>query len=153
MQFIFSTPVLIRHLCQLKTAVFLHRCLICTVPLESFKTQQAKSIELLFASVVQIVFKVKGKHRTKRSIFHHSVVCVCVCMCVYVCVCVCLCVFVCVCVCVFNVCFYMCVFICVCLHVCVYMCVFICVCLYVFVYMFVFICVCSYVCVYMSVFI
>jgi hypothetical protein len=29
----FSTPVLIRHLWQLKTTVFLHRCLICTVPL------------------------------------------------------------------------------------------------------------------------
>ncbi len=27
--FIFSTPVLIRHLWQLKTVVFLHRCLIC----------------------------------------------------------------------------------------------------------------------------
>jgi len=36
MQFIFSTPVLIRHLWQLKTAVFLHRCLICTVPLLFF---------------------------------------------------------------------------------------------------------------------
>jgi hypothetical protein len=31
MLFIISTPVLIRHLWQLKTAVFLHRCLICTV--------------------------------------------------------------------------------------------------------------------------
>ncbi len=29
MLFIFSTPVLIRHLWQLKTVVFLHRCLIC----------------------------------------------------------------------------------------------------------------------------
>jgi hypothetical protein len=28
---LFSTPVLIRHLWQLKTAVFLHRCPICTV--------------------------------------------------------------------------------------------------------------------------
>ncbi len=35
MHFIFSTPVLIRHLWQLKTAVFLRRCLICTVPLSS----------------------------------------------------------------------------------------------------------------------
>ncbi len=35
MQFIFSTPVLIRHLWQLRTAVLLHRCLICTVPLAS----------------------------------------------------------------------------------------------------------------------
>ncbi len=31
MLFIFSTPVLIRHLWQLKTIVFLHWCLICAV--------------------------------------------------------------------------------------------------------------------------
>jgi len=31
MLFIFSTPVVIRHLWQLKTAVFLHRCLISAV--------------------------------------------------------------------------------------------------------------------------
>jgi hypothetical protein len=31
MLFIFSTPVLIRHLWQLKTIVFLRWCLICTV--------------------------------------------------------------------------------------------------------------------------
>jgi hypothetical protein len=31
---IFSTPVLIRHLWQLKTVVFLHRCLISPVPLK-----------------------------------------------------------------------------------------------------------------------
>ncbi len=31
----FSTPVLIRHLWQLKTVVFLHRCLICTLLLVS----------------------------------------------------------------------------------------------------------------------
>jgi hypothetical protein len=29
-----STPVLIRHLWQLKTVVFLHRCVICAVLLE-----------------------------------------------------------------------------------------------------------------------
>jgi len=29
----FLTPGLIRHLWQLKTAILLHRCLICTVPL------------------------------------------------------------------------------------------------------------------------
>ncbi len=33
MLFIFSTPELIRNLWQLKTAVFLHWCLICAVPL------------------------------------------------------------------------------------------------------------------------
>ncbi len=32
--FIFTTPVLIRHLWQLKTVVFLHWCLICSVPLQ-----------------------------------------------------------------------------------------------------------------------
>ncbi len=31
MLFIFSTPVLIRHLWQLKTAVFLHWCQICAL--------------------------------------------------------------------------------------------------------------------------
>jgi hypothetical protein len=31
MQYIFSTPVLINHLRQLKTGVFLQRCLICIV--------------------------------------------------------------------------------------------------------------------------
>ena len=31
---IFSMPMLIRHLWQIKTVVFLHRYLICAVPLE-----------------------------------------------------------------------------------------------------------------------
>jgi hypothetical protein len=35
MLIIFLTPVLIRHLWQLKTVVFLHRCLICAVLLTS----------------------------------------------------------------------------------------------------------------------
>jgi hypothetical protein len=35
MLFIFSTTVLIRHLLQLKTVVFLHWCLICVVILNS----------------------------------------------------------------------------------------------------------------------
>ncbi len=34
MLFIFSTPVLFRHLCQLKTVVFLHWCIIHVVLLE-----------------------------------------------------------------------------------------------------------------------
>jgi hypothetical protein len=33
MWFIASTPVLIRHLWQLETVVFLHWCLVCAVPL------------------------------------------------------------------------------------------------------------------------
>ncbi len=36
MLFIFLTPELIRNLWQLKTAVFLHCCLICAVPLGVF---------------------------------------------------------------------------------------------------------------------
>ncbi len=36
MLFIFSTPVIMRHLWQLNTVVFLHRCLICTVLLQIF---------------------------------------------------------------------------------------------------------------------
>jgi hypothetical protein len=35
--FSFSTPELIRNLWQLKTAVFLHWCLICAVPLNVFQ--------------------------------------------------------------------------------------------------------------------
>ncbi len=34
MLLIFSTPELIRNLWQLKTAVFLHWCLICAVPFD-----------------------------------------------------------------------------------------------------------------------
>ncbi len=40
MLFIFSTPVLIRHLWQLKTAVFLHRCLICTALLTDVQKKE-----------------------------------------------------------------------------------------------------------------
>ena len=36
MLFSFTTPVLIRHLWQLKTVVFLHWCLICVVLLYSY---------------------------------------------------------------------------------------------------------------------
>jgi hypothetical protein len=35
MMFIFSTPVLIRHLWQLKTVVFLHWCILRAVPLKN----------------------------------------------------------------------------------------------------------------------
>jgi hypothetical protein len=40
----FLTPVLIRHLWQLKTVVFLHWCLICAVPLISKETLNALQI-------------------------------------------------------------------------------------------------------------
>ncbi len=36
--FIFSTPVLIGHLWQVKTVVFLHCCRICAVPLVQART-------------------------------------------------------------------------------------------------------------------
>jgi hypothetical protein len=39
MWFLFSTPVLIRHLWQLKTVVFLHWCLICAVLLAVYMKQ------------------------------------------------------------------------------------------------------------------
>jgi hypothetical protein len=43
MLFIFSTPVLIRHLWQLKTVVFLHWCLICTLLLCSAYVQSGNT--------------------------------------------------------------------------------------------------------------
>ncbi len=63
MQFIFSTPVLIRHLWQLKTVVFLHQCLICAVLLQTrnityclkqfFKTAHFKC----FSQLVKPIFE------------------------------------------------------------------------------------------------
>ncbi len=43
----FSTPELIRHLWQLKTAVFLHWCLICAVPFNMDLTSQ----EMIFLRI------------------------------------------------------------------------------------------------------
>jgi hypothetical protein len=51
MEFIFSTPVLIRHLWQLKTAVFLYRCLICIVPFR-FR-QNGQPVKTGMAVVIQ----------------------------------------------------------------------------------------------------
>ncbi len=47
MQSIFSTPVLIRNLWQLKTVVFLHWCLICAVQLV-YKTNLSPSLVAYF---------------------------------------------------------------------------------------------------------
>ncbi len=52
MQFIYSMPVLIRHLWQLKRAVFLHWCLICAVPFFKMFTQNAK-LHLIFCLSLQ----------------------------------------------------------------------------------------------------
>jgi hypothetical protein len=52
--FIFSTPVLIRHLWQLKTVVFQHWHLICAVPL------QLVNFELDFNGFVLIGLQVEG---------------------------------------------------------------------------------------------
>jgi hypothetical protein len=41
--FIFSTPVLIRHLWQLKTVVFLHWCLMCVVLFNHFAIWQCST--------------------------------------------------------------------------------------------------------------
>jgi len=43
----FLTPVLVRHLWQLKTVVFLHWCLIRTVPLAVFKQNGVMNIILI----------------------------------------------------------------------------------------------------------
>jgi hypothetical protein len=53
--FIFSTPVLIRQLWQLKTIVFLHRCLICAAlfPILSFQNMTTHT----FKSQVERVIK------------------------------------------------------------------------------------------------
>jgi hypothetical protein len=40
----FSTPVLIRHLWQLQTVVFLHWCLICAVLLDTLSIQTQTSL-------------------------------------------------------------------------------------------------------------
>jgi len=47
MLFIFSTPVLIRHLWQLKTVVSLHWCLILGVPLKDMYLQWMNMFILL----------------------------------------------------------------------------------------------------------
>ncbi len=49
MLFIFSTPELIRYLWQLKTAIFLHWCLMCAVPLidDSGHDQAHRAIPIL----------------------------------------------------------------------------------------------------------
>ena len=54
MLFIFSTPVLIRYLCQLKTVVFLHWCLLCAVPLNrSCQKRRERTDYQLFAYFCQ----------------------------------------------------------------------------------------------------
>ncbi len=62
--FIFSTPVLIRHLWQLKTAVFLHGCLICTVPLN-------KCIQFQMCCIIK---KVSTKYKYSTIFFRPSLI-------------------------------------------------------------------------------
>ncbi len=45
---IFSTPELIRNLWQFKTAVFLHWCLICAIPLEQIEGNSEKVYKMNF---------------------------------------------------------------------------------------------------------
>ncbi len=60
MLFIFSTPVLIIHLWQLKTVVFQHRHLICAVLLKAIRTKYfAKTNEM----VMILTTKVKKKQQ------------------------------------------------------------------------------------------
>ncbi len=51
MLFVFSTPVLIRHLWQLKTVVFLHWCLICVVLLYNHRNLYCVSFMLSVADM------------------------------------------------------------------------------------------------------
>ncbi len=52
MYFIFSTPVFIRHLWQLKTVVFLHWCLICAVLLMTLVKAKARGNKILTVQVL-----------------------------------------------------------------------------------------------------
>ncbi len=57
----FLTPVLIRHLWQLKTVIFLHKCLICACSILEkylfyFSLTQARIIFILFQLVLNNVF-------------------------------------------------------------------------------------------------
>ncbi len=53
MQFIFSTPVLIRRLWQLETVVFLNWCLICTVLFTKLQVQFNNVTMLLLSTDIQ----------------------------------------------------------------------------------------------------
>jgi hypothetical protein len=60
MSFIFSTAELIRSLWQLKTAVFLHRCLLCVVPLQKHLVIINSDVfwELVTLNVTKLVDKI-----------------------------------------------------------------------------------------------
>jgi hypothetical protein len=62
MKFIFSTPVLIRQLWQLKRVVFLHRCLICAALFQI----------LSFQNMTTHTFKCQVERVIKCSIFQQS---------------------------------------------------------------------------------
>jgi hypothetical protein len=52
--FIFSTPVLIRHLWQFNTVVFLHRCLICALLFNNIINNDKTVICVLEAFIIKI---------------------------------------------------------------------------------------------------
>ncbi len=54
MMFIFSTPVLIRHLWQPKTGAFLHWCLICVVLMLAKLTKTGPVSTLALASLANV---------------------------------------------------------------------------------------------------
>ncbi len=64
MLFIFSTPVLIRHLWQLKTIVFLHLCLICAALLKWKQGDQ--KIEKKNAQVLEKVAVTVAKQKIPK---------------------------------------------------------------------------------------
>ncbi len=55
MQFNFSTPVFIRHLWQLKTVIFLHQCLICTVLLKPTEGGSETVSKITFLKIKKLI--------------------------------------------------------------------------------------------------
>ncbi len=59
MLFIFSTPEIIRHLWQLKTAVFLHWCLICVVPFLSINPEALFQSEASLSQAMVVLYQTR----------------------------------------------------------------------------------------------
>jgi hypothetical protein len=77
MLFIFSTPVLIRHLWQLKTVVFLHWCQICALPRsignEGFQAVQPTQIRGKHSSLFCCNHRDRTRLQMPAKIFPHLI--------------------------------------------------------------------------------
>ncbi len=67
MFFLFSTPGLDKNLLQLKTAVFLHWCLLRAVPLDLNEVGTFKSSSMLIYEVTKKIFITKMPMLIKRG--------------------------------------------------------------------------------------